>query len=76
MTFAYGVADTGHDAQPPDHPTGAVTPVAVTGLISLNALTSLEGRYCAPDPPCTIFSFSFRSTVSTVRSISGLGVPS
>lgn len=32
--------------------------------------------YCAPDPPCTIFSFSFRSTVSTVRSISALGAPS
>lgn len=63
--------------------TGAVTPVAMTGVIRIQSLwnargpTSLEtARYCAPDPPCTIFSFSFWSTVSTVRSISALGTPS
>ena len=33
-------------------------------------------RYCAVEPPTTIFSLSFWSTVSTVRSISAFGMPS
>src|SRR5262249_6299437 len=33
-------------------------------------------HHCAPEPPCTIFSFSFWSTISTVRSMSALGAPS
>lgn len=61
--------------------TAAVTLVAVTGLIWLQSLltarapASLDG-YCDPEPPWTILSFSFWSTVSTVRSISAFGTPS
>jgi hypothetical protein len=33
-------------------------------------------RHAEPEPPATIFSFSFWSTISTVRSISALGMPS
>jgi hypothetical protein len=38
--------------------------------------TLTSARYCAADPPATIFSLSFWSTISTVRSMSAFGMPS